>query len=87
LDGRTDNIIHHHHHGYATTADPAAAIMIENIKHTVEKIHHDKEPDNTIDREIVEEEEAKAEQEIKDNIKSYLSRTDQFASRMNKIMH
>jgi hypothetical protein len=61
--------------------------MIENIKHTVERIHHEKEPNNTFEREIVEEEEAKAEQEIKDNIKSYLSRTDQFSLRMNKVMH
>ena len=56
--------------------------MIEKIKHTVEKIHHDKEPDNTFEREIIEEEEAQAEEDIKDNIKSYLSRTDQFALRM-----
>jgi hypothetical protein len=91
LEGGADKIPpHHHHHGYATTADPAAAVMIENIKQTVEKIHqqHDKEePDNTFDREIIEEEEAKAEQEIRENIKSYLSRTDQFAFRMSKIMH
>jgi len=61
--------------------------MLEKIKHTVEKIHHEKEPENTFEQEIAEEEEIQAEQEIKENIKSYLSRTDQFALRMTKSMN
>jgi hypothetical protein len=54
LEGGADKISHSHHHG---TADPAAHHLLEKIKHTVEKIHHDKEPDNTSEREIIEEEE------------------------------
>ena len=59
LEGGTDKISHnHHHHG---TSDPAAHVMLEKIKHTVEKIHHDKQPENTFEREIIEEEEIQAE--------------------------
>lgn len=65
LEGGTDKIHHTHHHG---TTDPAAHAMLEKIKHTVEKIHHEKEPENTFEREIVEEEEIQAEKEIKENI-------------------
>ena len=74
MEGGHEKISHYnHHHG---TADPAAQAMLEKIKHTVEKIHHDKQPDNTIEREILEEEEIQAEKEIKENIRSYLSRND-----------
>ena len=74
MEGGHEKISHYnHHHG---TADPAAHAMLEKIKHTVEKIHHDKQPDNTIEREILEEEEIQAEKEIKENIRSYLSRND-----------
>ena len=73
MEGGGEKVSHSHHH---STADPAAHVMLEKIKHTMEKIHHDKEPDNTIEREIIEEEEIRAEKEIKENIRSYLSRND-----------
>lgn len=73
MEGGHDRISHSHKH---STADPAAHIMLEKIKHAVEKIHHDEEPNNTYEREIVEEEEILAEKEIQENIKSYLSRND-----------
>jgi len=53
LEGGHDKIPHSHHHG---TADPATHVMLEKIKHTMEKMHHE-EPNNTYEREIVEEEE------------------------------
>lgn len=73
LEGGADKIHLAHHHG---GADPAAHALLEKIKGTVGKIHHDKDPENTFDREIIEEEEIQAEKEIKENIKSYISRND-----------
>ncbi len=74
----------HHHHGGVLSADPAAQKMIKNIAVSVSKIHvheksgghnggkhHQSEEDT---EEIIQE--GKAEEEINDNIKTYLSRAD-----------
>ncbi len=73
LEGGANKIHLAHHHG---GADPAAHALLEKMKSTVGKIHHDYEPENTLEREIIEEEEIQAEKEIKENIKSYISRND-----------